>query len=783
MKQIRNLPHHVILLVIIAPFIFWFVPLVTGQALYWGTPALQFIPWRVLGLEQINQGVVPLWNPANGLGAPLLANYQTAYFYPPGWILYVLGWLFGNGGIAWGFTFLLALHASWAGLGMACLASKYTKSSAGITISAFAYSLGSFFIARAGFFPMVWTGSWFPWMVLTIPEDLAELRFIWKPARFPYTSVLVTSMMLLAGHAQLSWYMFVFTGLWLIVAALSKGSWRSFWNRAGGFLGMMAFAGILSAIQLIPTAELLVNSQRSSSVPFDAGLTYSFWPWRFITLLAPGFFGSPANGNFIGFGTFWEDAAYIGVVPLLLALSTARLVFRRSRPGDSDTVRKTIIFLWCMIIIGFIFALGKNTPVFVFLYKYIPTFDMFNAPARYLVWVHFSLSLLAAIASSQWMTPTGKGLYWLRLGTAGSVSIVITSIVLMAYSTGISQQFFLATIIFGALSFIMGGMTLIKAYVERKNYQPAWIGVILSITLVDLIVAGLGLNPTLPASRFDLDATSMSYPDMDGRIYLDAKDEYTLKFSKYYRFSDYRPLNMPEDVLLGILPNTNLLSATERVNNFDPLQVASFSDLMERMPGMDDHVKLNWLKLMDVHWLVGLDLTQKSGVRVSEVDNHSRVWWFSCNENANSNEEAAVLSDKVMANWDGREPLEMVITEGAPEKRCEEKDSTTLFAYQIVLETPVSIQMQISAGRDGWVILSDTWYPGWKAKLDGQRVELFRGFSNFRTIWVPAGTHTIEMKYQPPSYAIGAGISISGWLILAILAIIQFNKKTNVEKM
>ena len=74
MKQIRNLPHHVILLVIIAPFIFWFVPLVTGQALYWGTPALQFIPWRVLGLEQINQGVVPLWNPANGLGAPLLAN-------------------------------------------------------------------------------------------------------------------------------------------------------------------------------------------------------------------------------------------------------------------------------------------------------------------------------------------------------------------------------------------------------------------------------------------------------------------------------------------------------------------------------------------------------------------------------------------------------------------------------------------------------------------------------------------------------------------------------------
>lgn len=782
MKQIRNLPHHVILLVIIAPFIFWFVPLVTGQALYWGTPALQFIPWRILGLEQISQGVVPLWNPANGLGAPLLANYQTAFFYPPGWILYILGWLFGNGGIAWGFTFLLALHASWAGLGMACLASKYTKSSVGITISAFAYSLGSFFIARAGFFPMVWTGSWFPWMLLSISEDLSELRFIWKPDRFPYSSILVTSMALLAGHAQLSWYMLIFTGVWVIVTALSEGNWRAFWKQAGGFLGVMAIAGILTSIQLIPTAELLINSQRSSSVPFDAGLTYSYWPWRLITLFAPDFFGNPALGNFIGFGTFWEDAAYIGMVPLFLVLSTVGLVFRRSKPGDSAAVRKTIILLWIMIIIGFVFALGKNTPVFVFLYKYIPTFDMFNAPVRFLIWVHFSLCLLAAIASSRWTTPAGRGLYWLRLGTAGSVSIVITSIVLLTYSPGNSQHFFRAAIIFGSLSFIMGGMTLIKAYAERKNYQPAWIGAILIVTLVDLIAAGFGLNPTLPASKYDLDATSVSVPGMDGRTYMDAKDEYTLKFSKFYRFSDYRPLNEPDDVLLGILPNTNLLGATERVNNFDPLQVASFSDLMERMPGMDDQVRLNWLRLMDVHWLVGLDLTQKSGVSVSEVDNHSRVWWFSCNENANSYEAAAVLSDRVMANWDGREPLEMVITEGAPVHGCAEKDSTNSFAYQIVSETPINIKMQISAGGDGWVLLSDTWYPGWKAMLDGKRVEIFRGFSNFRTVWVPAGTHTVEMKYQPPSYAIGAGLSISGWLFLAILAIVQFIKKTNAEK-
>jgi len=79
--------------------------------MYWGTPLLQFYPWRRFALDAIRSGHLPLWNPYLGNGAPLIANHQSAVFYPPNWISlllpldYSLGWL-------------AALHLIWAGTGM-----------------------------------------------------------------------------------------------------------------------------------------------------------------------------------------------------------------------------------------------------------------------------------------------------------------------------------------------------------------------------------------------------------------------------------------------------------------------------------------------------------------------------------------------------------------------------------------------------------------------------------------------------------------------------------------
>ena len=416
-------------------------------------------------------------------------------------------------------------------------------------------------------------------------------------------------MALLAGHAQLCWYMLLFTVVWTQVLAWQEKSKKQHWVYLAAFGGAVLVGVAISAVQIIPTAELLFLSQRAQSVSFDGGLTYSFWPWRLITLFAPDFFGNPGFGDFGGYGTFWEDAAYIGVIPVFLALSTfGRLVWMKPFKVFGKE-KKNILVLWVMIGIGILFALGKNTPVFIFLYKYVPTFNMFNSPARFLIWVHMSLCILAAIGSEHWGTPTGKGLYWLRLGTAGGFSVLLTAILVAVFFPALRASYLRSSIIFGVFAISAGILTLIRSYTVKKKVEHWWKVLCLAIVFVDLYLAGAMINPTLSAKQFDSkDAQAAASPAE--RIFLEPAAEYSLKFSKFLRFTDYRAIADPAEILAGDLPNTNLLHQTSLVNNFDPLQPEQFTQLMEALPDMNEPEKTNWLRLMNVSQAASLELTE-----------------------------------------------------------------------------------------------------------------------------------------------------------------------------
>ncbi|MRR32417.1 hypothetical protein EG834_19300, partial [bacterium] len=183
-----------------------FLPtLLSGQALVWGTPSLQFIPWRWLAWEQLAQGVWPFWNPLNGMGAPLLANYQLALYYPPGWLLFVLQSLGGSGWMAWGYTLLLAAHLAWAAYGMARLVKQLGFSELAQVIAGLAFSLSGYLVARGGFFSMIWSAAWLPWLVLCVDRLDAAPAKGQRLAAIGWLG-LCAGMQLLSGHAQLTWY-------------------------------------------------------------------------------------------------------------------------------------------------------------------------------------------------------------------------------------------------------------------------------------------------------------------------------------------------------------------------------------------------------------------------------------------------------------------------------------------------------------------------------------------------------------------------------------------------
>ncbi|MBV9578375.1 MAG: YfhO family protein, partial [Chloroflexi bacterium] len=91
---------------------------------------------------------------------------------------------------------------------------------------------------------------------------------------------------------------------------------------------------------------------------------------------------------------------------------------------------------------------------------------------------------------------------------------------------------------------------------------------------------------------------------------------------------------------------------------------------------------------------------------------------------------------------------------------------------QIVSYAPDAVQVHTSADGDAWLVLSDTYYPGWTATVDGQPAAVLRGDVLFRVVPIPAGDHDVELRFEPTSVRIGLGISLASLLcVLAALGV------------
>ena len=448
-KYLRAFLNNPFTLIVIAPFILLAPVLLTGKALFWGVPSLQFIPWWEWAFDTLLSGQWPLWNPLLGMGSPLIANYQSALFYPPNWLYLLFYALGGISGLAWSQALVLALHIAWGGVGMVVLVRRLGMGKLAQTVGGLAFALSGFMIARGWFFSISSAVVWLPWILL-FSCDLVMLKPNLQTKKSisdilssnPITTLfklgVVIGLQLLAGHAQLTWYTLFLAALWIGYWSWVNGPTSTslrFSKLRNIIRGWVSFAiatiwGVsLAAVQLLPTAEYLMQSQRASAIDYEAAMLYSFWPWRLLGFFAPDLFGSPVTGDFWGYATYWEDAIYIGLLPIFLALGVLlRSVFRRKSetissnpPTKNINQRSLALFLLVIIFFSFLFALGDNTPVFPWLYKNIPTFDMFKSPTRFSVWAIFSLVLLAAIGVERWRRPTGRGLYWTRLLNCGCV--------------------------------------------------------------------------------------------------------------------------------------------------------------------------------------------------------------------------------------------------------------------------------------------------------------------------------------------------------------------------
>jgi hypothetical protein len=761
--------------IVAAPLILAF-PILLGGALYFGTPSLQFVPWRAWAWDVLLKGSLPLWNPLLGMGAPLAANYQTAFFYPPNWVLMAVHGIGGTSAHAWTQTLLVAAHWIWAGLGAAALARQMKLNPPAQAVAGLAFGLSSYLVTRAGFLSINAAVAWLPWVILftnRVASDVPGPRPGFQKAWIGLAVCL--TLQLLAGHAQLTWYTLLLAWLWFAVAAL-RNQEKSIWQRLGQMALGCCLAFGLAAVQLIPTAEYLLQSQRSSEVLYERAMTYSFWPWRLITLLAPDFFGNPSQGNYWHNVYFWEDAVYIGLLPIVLGFATglvsvvSRLRFPRARIPEPGFMAVSLFAVGC---ISFLLAMGRYLPVYPFLYQNIPTFDMFQAPTRFSIWAVFAFAMLAGIAVHQWRRPQGKGLYWTRLGTAGAFAVMVGAGLSWKLLDDVQPTFIRAAALAGLWGVGFGILALLAPKAGDLKPTPRWNWAVAGWVALDILVAGWGLNPAVPVSFYapETAAGASIRGHLDGhRLFLPARDEYALKFDRFFPIETFNIEEDPIQLRKVLLPNLTMLNGISSANNFDPLVPARYERWMTFLSTRTPDELKAWLGWMDVGLLEQIDPESKDGVQFVPVRPDGRFRWSYCAEFVPSEAEAweAVIRRNPMGAAEIGGPVVIENSSQEADPACEEG-----FPGEAVVieESPNRVVLSTRSDRPGWLVQADLWYPGWTAKIDGENAPLYRADYLFRGIFVPAGNHKLTIAYQPISFYTGLVITVLSGLCLIVIII------------
>lgn len=820
----------------------------TGRVLFWGVPLLQFVPWWKAAWDSLLAGRLPLWNPWVGMGAPLLANYQSALLYPPTWSYLVAYALGGVGAMAWMQAVLLALHLAWAGIGMACLARRVGVSELGQAVAGLAYGLSGYLVGRASFLSINAATAWLPWILFCLTPLPGPLRL--GSRRFLLAAACI-AMQLLAGHAQTTWYSLLLAGLWVVFWAwqmpgqLPRQSPQPLVRpvqrarsvlRAVGVMGLaVLLAVVIAAAQLLPTAEYLTQSQRSSAVDYEYAMNYSFWPWHILTLLAPGLFGSPVTGDYWGYAYIWEDALYVGLLPLLLALGARRRTDPRSQTAVFGR-RSSVVCLWLLFALALLFALGDNTPVFPWLYRHVPTFAMFQAPARWMLWGVAALALLAGLGVDGWQRPEGRGLYWTRLGTMGAVAITLGAGLAWTALGEVSPSFIRAIAWMGWWALCAGVLSLtapprpgragpaaapkpaaklrlqalaglearlgqgLARLSARFNWPGQgyplrrWQAAVTVVITLDLLVAGWGLNPpgdpqvyTRPApTAADLKAAlgislSGGQEAAGRRLYMPAPQETWFTYTRFLRRSAFDPGQDWMDLRAGELPNENILDAIPSAGNYDPLVPGRFAAWLEALADAPPETQQRVLGLMDVGLTAFNRRFAPHGLLFQPTAAPTaRARWAGCAWIAADVDDARRRVFDGSVDFTRQVVLEAADAPTGPECSSPQADGSPVAPdIQVAYDGPNRLNVQLTTPAAGWLVLSEAWYPGWRATVDGAAVPTLRANAMFRALWLAAGPHQVVFEYRPASFWAGLALSLVGLLAFIGLWVTQKDDPAN----
>ncbi len=750
----------------------------------------QFYGWRAYGFGEIRAGRFPLWNPYEFLGMPFIASFQSAMFYPTNWLCAVMPL-----GRAINLGIILNLFLSAVFTYLWCRRTGLRRVGAAVAAAAYVFGAPQFLRLFEGHWSFLAAMPWIPCLLLCM-EELAAGRWTWGVVAGGAGAV---AMQLFAGQPQYAFYggiaaLIYFAGrLWQEMRKRPREACKA----AAGVALIYGVGALAAGVQFLPAFELLSISSRKGQLTAEWVGQFSLVPEALVTLVAPDFFGSDLLGKYWGRWNLWEMSAYVGVIALGLAFLGA--LWGR---------RRTVLLTGGMIVLLLILALGENTPALDVLYRCVPGFDLFRGLARFLAPLSLFLAFLAGVGADVFVGCAADGAEEAeaerRLGRtrSGRTAWIFGAAALLLAAGGVlllPHQSFALEAWPRFMRFIWRHGFGEEFYLRYRGGAPQFVAIALGEASSSVLRAAAFMGALAALAwtmrRFRLKTTAVAallflllaadYWTF-GRRYLATFDPagngltpgcaaWLRDAPGPFRFARGGNLDLPS--CDGM---TNRLCCLEGVQ---PNVPARFRDAFWRLQGEPPQKQQTEYALttitpemgmLNLNYLVcyrGHERTAVPGLRTVYEDDRVRVdalpdpWpraWLV--------HRCTVISDPValLQSLGGLDYRNNLLLEEKPDCLLETPPQAEPFPTFESYE-PSRVVLKVDAASDGLLVLSDLYYPGWRAAVDGRPADILRADYLVRAVAVPTGRHTVSFIYEPSSFKAGIAASLAGGLAIALM--------------
>ncbi|MFI5265792.1 MAG: oligosaccharide flippase family protein [Chloroflexota bacterium] len=723
--------------------------------------------WKRFLLESIHQRQLPLWDPNILGGTPFLAPGQASVLYP-----FVLLWLVLP--LAYAYGWFAALHLFFAGAGAyAFLRVSGGSRTAGI-VAGLTYMFSARLVTSVLWPQMMGAIVYLPLLLLLVELTVRQARRRW-PVVPAIAGALVLGLSILAGHIEASVYVMAAMGLYALGRVVStvvhpvaadgfpaalpgEGAWRAVVSS-----GALVLLGVgLAAIQLLPFYEVGSLNFRSGSVSYRDVAGFALKLPQLFTFLMPDFYGNPVihSAPYWGPKDYVEQAAYLGVLPLLLAGATLLVLLSRLRrrhplPRAGEGTLAQVATLWLIIAVSLLLAFG--TPLYRVVFFLLPGFNQIHSPFRWLIPYTGAMALLAGFGFD--LVRDRLGTARLAFGAAAASALaglaVWLKLVLPHIPADDRSLEIRNYILFLALVVLAGAI----CWTGRKAFA------LLAVALIalDLGYTGIDFNTAADPGLLSRTPALVAFLQQDHSL---------------FRVSAYAGDDMKAN-------GNALYDGIQDARGYDSVIIGRYARLNELLEPQDQLV-FNRIKPIDRPEALKSPLLNLLNIKYLLTPEPIQDPQF----------------EQVYAGADGRVyrnrdvlPRAFVVprvqVEANPQAQLDALKSLDL-AYEAVVDRPVPAETQgsltlpspaagegkittytgrkvaVQAAGPGLLVLTDNNFPGWKATVDGQPADVMTADYAFRGVPLPPGQHTVEFNFAPTSLLVGGLISA---LSLALIVV------------